>query len=107
VADIPDISSLPQEPPAGPTVMQATHANAMRKAVATVKSHLKDPAEAEDFLRALVLSYLEEWAQTYYRGSREAANATERTILQIRMDTVQQMTTELAAKASRPGQPAT
>lgn len=102
-----DITSLPMEPPAGPTVMQQTHANAMRKGVALVKAHLKKPAEAEDFLRVAVLGYLEEWAQTYYRGSREAANTTDRTILQIRMDTVQQMTAELAAKIPKADQPAT
>jgi hypothetical protein len=98
---VPDISSLPLEPPAGPTVMQQTHANAMRKGVALVKAHLKDPEEAEDFLRVAVLGYLEEWAQTYYRGSREAANGNDRTLLMIRMDTVQQMTAELGTKVGK------
>lgn len=98
MADTPDITSLPKEPPVGPTVMEKTHANAMRKGVALVKAHLKHPDEAEDFLRVAVLGYLEEWAQTYYRGSREAANTTERTILSIRMDTIQQMTAELAKR---------
>jgi hypothetical protein len=89
------LESLSTEPPAGPTVMRQTHQHALGKVGKLLKPHLKDGQDAEDVLRAAVLAYLEEWAQLYYRGSREAVVATERVILQIRQDTVQQMTVEL------------
>ena len=92
---LPRLEELSTEPPAGPTVMSRTHADAMRKGVARLKSHLKDPEEAEAFLRVLVLGYLGEWSAMYALGSREAGSATERTILMIRQDTVQQMVAEL------------
>lgn len=93
--DLPALESLSTEPPAGPTVMQQTHENAMRRTVAMIKPWLNDRKGAEDAVRVVLLAYLEEWAQTYYRGSREAVAATDRVILQIRQDTVQQMVGEL------------
>lgn len=96
MTDIPDISSLSTEEPAGPTIMAKTHENAMRKTNALMKPHLNDRKEAKDAVTATVLSYLEAWAQTYYQGSQEAVASTERVILQIRQDTIQQLVTELA-----------
>ncbi|HEX8321611.1 hypothetical protein [Longimicrobium sp.] len=92
------LEGLIVEPPAGPTVMRKAHQDAMRKTSAMVKAHLKDPEEVEDFVRATVLSYLAEWSVIYTQGAREAAETTSRVILQIRQDTVQQMTDELRPK---------
>ena len=91
----PALEGLSTEPPAGQTIMSQTHANALERTAKLLKPHLKDEADAKDVLRAAVLAYLEPWAQMYYQGSREAAGATERVVLQIRQDTVQQMTAEL------------
>lgn len=96
MADLQRLEDLSTEPPAGPTVMSRAHADAMRKGVARLKSHLKDSSEAKDLLRVLVLTYLQEWSEMYQTGTRELGlNSTERTILVIRQDTVQQMVHEL------------
>ena len=92
---LPALESLSTEPPAGPTIMRQAHEQALKKVGKLLKPYLKDGENGQDALRAAVLAYLEEWAQMYYRGSREAGTATERVILQIRQDTVQQMTHEL------------
>lgn len=96
------LEGLTVEPPAGPTIMRTTHDNAMRKTAARLKAHLAKPEEAGDLLRVAVLSYLGEFAAMYAVGAREAALPTERVILQIRQDTVQQMVAELG-RITKPG----
>jgi hypothetical protein len=96
MAELARLEDLSTEPPAGPTVMRNAHDDAMRKGVARLKSHLKDPGEAKDLLRVLMLTYLQEWSSMYAEGTRQLGlNSTERTILVIRQDTIQQLVSEL------------
>lgn len=89
------LEDLSTEPPAGPTVMSQAHADGMRKAVALLKNRLVEPERAEESVTAAVLVYLTEWAETYARGSQEAVDMTTRTIIQIRSDTMHQISLEL------------
>lgn len=89
------LDELSTEPPAGPTVMLQAHTDGMRKAVALLKNRLVAPERAEETVQAAVLVYLTEWAETYSRGAREAADMTTRTIIQIRSDTLHQISLEL------------
>lgn len=89
------LDSLSTEPPAGPTVMQRANADGMRQAVALLKNRLVEPERVEESVKAAVLTYLTAWAEMYARGSREAADMTTRTIIQIRSDTLHQIALEI------------
>lgn len=91
----PALESLPHEPPSGPSVMAKAHADGLRKASAKLKPYLANRDDAEAALRVAVLMYLAEWGMMYAVGAREAAMPTDRVIIQIRQDTVQQMVAEL------------
>lgn len=88
------------EPPAGPTVMSRAHANGLRKAVAMIKNRFKDPEKAEMSLRLAAITYLQDWEATYKQGVSESPSTVDRTILDIRRDTVRQILTELSRSQS-------
>jgi hypothetical protein len=84
------------EPPAGPTPMRRAHADGMRKTVARVKAWLKPGQDPDAAVKAALLSYLGEWNKMYGVGAGQTRlTSTERTILTIRQDTIQQLLTEL------------
>lgn len=89
------LASLSTERPAGPTVMQQAHKNGLRRAVALIKNRLKVPGMAEsDFQQALV-AYLSAWQATYKQGVDESPSTVDRTILDIRRDTIAQILGEI------------
>jgi hypothetical protein len=84
------------------TPMERAHGNGMRRAVAFLKHRLTPEALAPagrgagDTVVATLKLYLREWGKVYDEGTRMAdLTATERVILQIRMDTLLQMANEL------------
>lgn len=92
------LEDLSTEPPAGPTVMQQAHRNGMRKALAMMKGRFADrrKAHAEETIRAGLVLYLREWHNTYKQGVAETPVSTvDRTILDIRRDTVAQILAEI------------
>jgi len=91
VAELPDLSSLSTEPPAGPNELDRAHANGMRKASSLLKNRLTDPERVEETVTAVVTAYLLEWAEMYGVEASDAGNMTERTIIRIRQDTMQQI----------------
>lgn len=94
----PTLDQLEQQGPiAGPTVMTRANREGLRKAVAKAKSWFKPGVSAETAIKAAVVVYLNEWAKTYGQGVQAShLTSTERTILSIRQDTVQQILRELA-----------
>jgi hypothetical protein len=97
VTEIPDISTLDHEPVGGPTQMTRAHQNGMRKVLARAKSWFKPEHQAEPCLKVALLTYLGEWERVYDQGTRILGlTQTERTIMAIRQDTVQQILRELA-----------
>lgn len=92
-----NLEELERGPVAGPTVMRRAHLNGLRKAVARGKAWFRVDQPAEPALKALLLTYLGEWEHVYGEGVEVLGMTnTERTIMVIRRDTVQQMLRELA-----------
>jgi hypothetical protein len=89
------LESLSTEPPAGPTVMQKTHERAMHRVLGYLKNRFKNPEQAEESVNHAALLYLREWEKTYRQGVRETASPVDRTILDIRRDTVVQIMAEI------------
>lgn len=83
------------EPPAGPTVMQRTHERAMHRVLGFMRNRFKDPAKAEESVKHAALLYLREWEKTYRQGVTESPSTVDRTILDIRRDTVVQIMAEI------------
>lgn len=98
VPEQPRLEDLEPGPVAGPTHMARAHRNGLRKALGRVKPwftpvHQKD---AETCLKVLLLTYLKEWDAVYGEGSIVLGlNQTERTIMVIRKDTIQQILKEI------------
>jgi hypothetical protein len=88
------------EPPAGRTVMARTHANGNRKAIALLKNRLTEPGTVEDAVRSVLVLYLTEWARAYRQGVSETPSTVDRTILDIRRDTVVQILSEIGRPVS-------
>jgi hypothetical protein len=94
---LPRLEDLPQGPVAGPTAMTRAHLNGMRKTVSRIKAWLKPEQSPQAATKALLLTYLGEWEKVYGEGVDVLGlSQTERTIMVIRRDTVQQMLNELA-----------
>lgn len=89
------LASLSTEPPAGPTVMQRAHENGLRRVARMLKNHFLDPAKAEDDIRGALVLYLREWEKIYKQGVSESPSTVDRTILDIRRDTVAQILREI------------
>lgn len=89
------LESLSTEPPAGPTVMQKTHERALHRVLGYLRNRFKDPEQAEDSVKHAALLYLREWEKTYKQGVRETPSPVDRTILDIRRDTVTQIMAEI------------
>jgi hypothetical protein len=83
------------EPPAGPTVMRLAHENGMRRVLGLLKNRFKEPGKADEAIRHAALVYLREWERTYKQGVTESPSTVDRTILDIRRDTVVQIMAEL------------
>jgi predicted RNA polymerase sigma factor len=83
------------EPPAGPTVMQRAHESGLRRVLGFLKNRFKDPEKAEENVRHAALLYLREWEKVYKQGVAESPSTVDRTILDIRRDTVVQIMAEL------------
>jgi hypothetical protein len=96
------LESLSTERPAGPTVMQQAHANGMRRAVALLKNRFKVPEKAQDDFQGALLIYLRDWERTYKQGVQETPGTVDRTILDIRRDTVAQIMAEIGRQAAGP-----
>lgn len=95
------LASLSTERPAGPTVMQRAHENGLRRVARMLKNHFKDPAKAEEDIRGALVVYLREWERTYKQGVSESPSNVDRTILDIRRDTVVQILTEISRQADQ------
>lgn len=89
------LESLSTEPPAGPTVMAQAHADGLRKATAMLKNRLKAPEATEESIHGVLVLYLAEWARIYKQGVSESPSTVDRTILDIRRDTVAQILAEI------------
>jgi hypothetical protein len=90
------LESLSHDPVAGPTEMTRAHRNGLRRAVARAKAWFKPGQQAEACLKVALLTYLAEWEKVYGEGTMILGlTTTERTILTIRRDTVQQMLREI------------
>lgn len=89
------LEDLSTEAPAGPTVMRQAHQNGERKACAVLKNRLAEPQRAEDTLHQVLVSYLRAWHDMYRQGVRETVNPMDRTLLDIRRDTVIQILAEV------------
>lgn len=97
------LEDLPHEPPAGLTVMQRAHANGMRRLTGMLKNRLRKPETAEDTIQTGLVLYLREWLNIYKQGVAETHISTvDRTILDIRRDTVMQILTEITRTAGKP-----
>lgn len=94
------LESLSTEPPAGPSVMQRTHERAMHRVLGYMKNHFKKPEKAEESVRHAALLYLREWEKTYKQGVRESPSGVDRTILDIRRDTVVQIMAEIGRQSA-------
>jgi hypothetical protein len=101
------LEDLSTEAPAGPTVMETAHANGMRKAVSLLKSRFADRSKdrAEAGVKAALVIYLREWHDIYKRGVAESASQVDRTILDIRRDTVLQILAEIGRQERQDGKP--
>lgn len=95
------LESLSTEPPAGPTVMAQAHANGLRRALALVKNRLKSPEKAADDVQGVLVLYLREWERIYKQGVSETPSTVDRTILDIRRDTVVQILAEIGRAPAR------
>jgi hypothetical protein len=94
--EIPALEDLEPGPVAGPTHMTRAHRNGLRKATARCKAWFKPGVNCETALKAALLTYLTEWDAVYGQGSIVLGlNQTERTIMVIRKDTIQQIVREL------------
>lgn len=96
MAELPRLEDLSTEPPAGPNELDRAHDNGLRKATALLKNRLVEPERAEETATALVLAYLLEWAEMYAVEASDAGNMTERTIIRIRQDTMEQIARKMA-----------
>lgn len=84
------------EPPAGPTVMAKAHANGLRRILGMLKNHFKQPEHAQRDLCTALCVYLREWERVYKQGVSESPSTVDRTILDIRRDTVVQILAEIS-----------
>lgn len=95
---VPRLEDLEPGPVAGPTAMTRAHRNGLRKMLGRARPwftpvHQKD---AETCLKVALLTYLKEWEAVYGEGTRVLGlSQTERTIMVIRQDTVQQIIKEI------------
>jgi hypothetical protein len=67
----------------------------MRKTLSMLKNRLTAPELAEDTLRNALVLYLTEWGKIYRQGVSESPSTVDRTILDIRRDTVAQILAEI------------
>lgn len=91
------LEELDPAPVAGTTHMRRAHLDGVRKALARAKPWFKPGQSPSAALTTILLTYLREWDEMYGEGSTVLGlSQTDRTILVIRRDTVQQMMRELA-----------
>lgn len=89
------LEDLDPSPVAGTTHMRRAHLNGLRRSVARCKAWFKPEVNCETALKAAFLTYLKEWEAVYGEGSIVLGlNQTERTIMVIRQDTIQQIMRE-------------
>jgi hypothetical protein len=94
--ELPRLEDLESGPVAGPTVMTRAHRNGLRKMLGRAKPWFTKDVHPEPALKALLLTYLKEWEAVYGEGSMVLGlNQSERTIMVIRQDTVQQIIREI------------